>query len=233
VQEAEVRDEIDDLLLAPVAAPGGPVCRQPLRPQRLLVALRVRAGREQEHDFPGRCLAGIDERPHPPRDVSSLREPPVCLTLAVRRLVGDEQLDRRREQRVGEAAGRLERLEARAELGTEELVHDREHLRARAVVLRQREHARARIAPLAEHLDVRVAEAVDRLELVADEEELLAAHELDELALQAVGVLELVDHDRAEAPAHAVPKRLVPAEQVAACSTAASASPKPAKRSLP
>ena len=37
------------------------------------------------------------------------------------------------------------------------------------------EHAARRLAALAEDLDVGVAEAVDRLELVADEEEILAS----------------------------------------------------------
>ena len=49
--------------------------------------------------------------------------------------------------------------------------------------------------------DVGVPEAVDRLELVADEEELRLGRpqQVDDLRLQAVRVLELVDEDRAEA----------------------------------
>ena len=47
-----------------------------------------------------------------------------------------------------------------------------------------------------------MAEAVDRLELVADEEALVipqpAGKQIDQLALQPVRVLELVDHDRPE-----------------------------------
>ena len=94
-----------------------------------------------------------------------------------------------------------------------------EHLRPRAVVLGEREHAARLLAPLAEDLDVGVAEAVDGLELVADEEELLPVRALgeqvDDLALEPVRVLELVDHDRAEAPALALPHGRVVAEQVA------------------
>jgi hypothetical protein len=52
------------------------------------------------------------------------------------------------------------------------VVHGGEHLRARAVVLRQRQALRRRRAPLPEHLDVGVAEAVDRLEFIADVEHL-------------------------------------------------------------
>ena len=72
-------------------------------------------------------------------------------------------------------------------------------------------------APLAEDLHVRVPEAVDRLELVADEEPLGvgAGEEIHELALEPVGVLELVDHDRAEAQLLALPQRLVLPQQVA------------------
>jgi len=62
-----------------------------------------------------------------------------------------------------------------------------------------------------------VAEAVDRLELVADEEQLGLRHaqQLDELALKRVGVLELVDHDRAETQSFALADRLVVAQEVA------------------
>src|SRR5262249_20598150 len=71
-----------------------------------------------------------------------------------------------------------------------------------AVVRWQRQPPRRGRAPLAEDLDVRVPEAVDRLELVANIEDLLlgaACEQVDHLALQRVRVLELVDHERAEA----------------------------------
>ena len=92
-----------------------------------------------------------------------------------------------------------------------------EHLGARAVVLGQREHAADLLAALAEDLDVRVPEAVDRLELVADEEELavLARQQVDQFALEAVRVLELVDHDRAEPPAFALSDLVVLPEELA------------------
>ena len=91
-----------------------------------------------------------------------------------------------------------------------------EHLGPRAVVLGQREHAADLLAPLAEDLDVRVPEAVDRLELIADEEDLgvLVREQVDELALEPVRVLELVDHDRAEAPALALAELGVVAQQL-------------------
>src|SRR5262249_53297549 len=59
-------------------------------------------------------------------------------------------------------------------------------------------------------------EAVDRLELVADEEPLasLSGDEVDQLALEPVRVLELVDHDRAEPKLLALANRLVVAQKV-------------------
>ena len=106
------------------------------------------------------------------------------------------------------------------EVAAEEVVDHGEDFWARAVVHRQRQHAGARcLAPLAENLHVRVTEAVDRLELVADEETLAisarAGDELDQLALQTVCVLELVDHDRAETQLFALADRYVVAQQIA------------------
>ena len=109
-----------------------------------------------------------------------------------------------------EVAGRRQRLELLAELGAEVVVDDRQHLGPRAVVARQRQQRLRTRPPLAEHLHVGVPEAVDRLELVADEEALRvgSGQQVDELALEPVRVLELVDHDRAEAQLLALAQRL-------------------------
>jgi hypothetical protein len=126
--------------------------------------------------------------------------PPVRAGVRVGALVGDEQLHRVPEDRIGELTGCRERLELVAELAAEEVVDRGQDLRPGAVVPRQREPAAGRLAPLAEDRDVRVPEAVDRLELVADREDLgVLGEQVDQLALQTVRVLELVDHDRAEA----------------------------------
>ena len=200
VQEPEVREQVDDLLLAEVAPPRRAIRPQPRPAQLLLVPLRVGAGGEEQDDLARLGVAVVDELLDALRDVLRLRAPPVDVRARVRRLVGDEQLDGRAEHGVGELARRVERLELVAELAGEELVHDREHLRPRAVVLGQRQNLRRRRPALAEDLHVRVAEPVDRLELVADEEDVgVRAHQVDQLALQAVRVLELVDHDRREA----------------------------------
>ena len=97
------------------------------------------------------------------------------------------------------------------------MVDRSEHLGTRAVVEREGQERVRRRAPLPEDAHVRVPEPVDRLELVADEEDLGhgAGEEVDQLALEPVRVLELVDHDRAEAQLLALPDRVVVPEQVA------------------
>jgi hypothetical protein len=70
--------------------------------------------------------------------------------------------------------------------------------------------------PLAKDRDVGVPEAVDRLELVADREDVgVLGQQVDQLALEPVRVLELVDHDRAEAQGLLRADRLVVAQEVA------------------
>ena len=61
VQQPQVGEEVDDLLLAEVAAAGRAVGRQAELAQRLLVELGVGAGREEEHDLARRRLARVDE----------------------------------------------------------------------------------------------------------------------------------------------------------------------------
>ena len=200
LQEPQVREQVDHLLAAVVVAACRAEGRQIERAQLLLVQARVGTGGKEEDDLARRGLAGVDDLAQPPRDVLRLGLAPVDAGVRIRRLVGDEQLDRGAEGRVGEAAGRGQRLERGAEVGGEQVVDDLEHLWPRAVVLRQGEHPAGLLAPLAEDLDVGVAEAVDRLELVADEEQLLAGEQVDRIALEAVRVLELVDHDRAQPP---------------------------------
>jgi len=80
-----------------------------------------------------------------------------------------------------------------------------------------RQHGLRGAPPVSEHGDVRVPEAVDRLELVADDEDVLVVthrKQVDELALESVGVLELVHHDQAESQLRLLAYGLVVAEQV-------------------
>src|SRR5206468_3435440 len=105
----------------------------------------------------------------------------------------------------------------RAPQAVEERVNEREDLGPRAEVGRQREAAGGggvaglrsaqRLLALSEQPDVGVAEAVDRLPGIPDEEQVpLAPEKVEKLALEAVGVLEFVDHQipqpRAEAGAN-------------------------------
>ena len=120
------------------------------------------------------------------------------------------------EDGVGELARGRQRLEPLAELAAEQVVDRGEHLRPRAVVAAEREPAAGRLAPLAEDGHVRVPEAVDRLELVPDREDVrVLGQQVDQLALEAIRVLELVDHDRAEAQRLLRPDRVVVAQKVA------------------
>ncbi len=183
MEQAQVREQIDDLLLAEVPAPGSPVRRQPLRAQGVLVRLRARARREQQHDVARCAVPALDQLGHAACHVPGLAAPPRHTVLAAGALIRDEHLDRWPEDRVGEAGGGLERREVLTELGGEQVVHDLQHLRPGAVVARQGEHAARLGPPLPEDGDVGVAEPVDRLELVADEEEVVTRDEVDQLAL--------------------------------------------------
>jgi hypothetical protein len=134
------------------------------------------------------------------------------------RLVGDEQLDRMAENRIGELRRRRQRLEVVSERVGEEMVDRVEDLRARPIVLCQREQAWRLRASLTEDLEVGMPEPVDRLELVADREhlgEIRMRNEVDHLALEPVRVLELVDHDHAEPEPGRFANVLVVAKQIA------------------
>ena len=143
VQEAQVREQVDDLLLPEVAAAGRAEGRQALAPQRLLVALRVGARREQHDDLARVGLARVDELAHAARDPLRLARPPVLARSGEARLVGDEQLDRVPEHGIGELGRGGERLVLVAERVAEEVVDRGEHLRAGAVVPGQGEQALA------------------------------------------------------------------------------------------
>ena len=172
MEEAQVREEICDLLLPEVPAAGRAIRREREPAELLLVDLGIRAGGEEHDDLARYGLAGVDQLAHPRRNRPGLAATPVLTAVAVARLVGDEELDRMAEDRVRELGGRGERLEVVPERPGEQVVHGGEHLRARPVVAPQAQEIRRLLAALPEDLDVRVPEAVDRLELVADREHL-------------------------------------------------------------
>ncbi len=199
VKEAQVREQVEHLLLAEVAAAGRSIGRQADRAQLVLEHVRVRARREEEDDVTRCRLATRAELVHAARERLRLAAAPRRACALVALLVGDEELDGRAGGRIREAPRGHERAEVLAELGREQLVDDGEELRSRAVVPRERQDALGALAPLLEHVHVGMPESVDRLKLVADEEQLLRIEQVDQLALEAIRVLELVDHHRPEA----------------------------------
>jgi hypothetical protein len=104
VQQAQVREQVDHLLLPEVAAPGRAVRRQAHAAQLLLVPLGVRSGGEEQHDLSRRSVARVDELSHAPRDRPGFAAPPVDAAPAVAGLLGDQELDRVAEDRVRELA---------------------------------------------------------------------------------------------------------------------------------
>ena len=218
VEEAEIGEEIRDLLLPEVVAARRAEGREADGAQLLLEPLGVGAGGEEHDDLARRCHACVHELAHPPGDVPRLGAAPVDARLGGRRLVGDEQLERVPQRGDVRTLRGLEPLELVAELSAEELVHRREHLGPRPMVSRQGEHGRRGAAPLAKDGDIGMPKAVDRLELVADDEEIgvrSLAQEVEQLGLQPVRVLELVDHDRAKPLPLAGADRRIVAKQVA------------------
>ena len=122
----------------------------------------------------------------------------------VRRRRDQVQLDRRLVDRPHRAQ-RVRRIEiALVEALAEDVPDDGQQLGARAVAPRQRQARRGALAPRAEELDVGVAEAVDGLARVADEDPLAVGPDerVEQPALQAVRVLELVHEHEVEALAH-------------------------------
>jgi hypothetical protein len=111
---------------------------------------------------------------------------------------GGSRADARCPGVVAPCAQLLELDEALFEDG----VYGLQQRRAAAEVERQREARVVRaklVAALAEQPHVGVAKAVDRLELVADSQQVATIERAQDRQLAAIGVLELVDHQHVEA----------------------------------
>ena len=216
-QERQVGDPVADLLLRPVAAAADHVGAQALLLERLLVEAQ-RARRADEDDDVALRAARVDLGAEPVRDRARLgaapglrrerREPELLGALVPARGLDREQLDGGRPGRIGLEQPQLlgrpagdERREALAQQRPDRRVDDRQDLLARPEVDGEAADTLAvqRVAPGTEDPHVGMAEAVDRLRLVADGEEVAALERLEHVELQPVRVLELVDHDEGEA----------------------------------
>ena len=114
------------------------------------------------------------------------------------------ELDRRLRDRL-DRTQRVRWLEvALVEALAEDVADHRQQLGSRAIAAGQGEAQRGGLAPRAEELDIGVAEAVDRLAGVAHEDPLAVGPDegVQQTALQAVRVLELVHEHEIEALAY-------------------------------
>ena len=164
VEKAEVGEQVDHLLLAEVAAAGGTVGLEPRLAQLILVVLGVRPAPRRGTISPALASPESTKPSHGGR-CAGPRRGASASGAGVARLVGDEQLDRGPENRIGKAPGGASGWNS-DRTRSKKVVDRRKHLGPRAVVLRERKHAARLFAPLAEDLDVGVAKTVDGLELV-------------------------------------------------------------------
>ena len=132
-------------------------------------------------------------------------------------LVGEQQLDQRGLFTAFLARGDQRRVGIPEALA-EDAVDRRDQRGAAAEVVGQRDRGPLGVQPaaaLAEDLHLGVAEAVDRLQLVADGEEVVALQQLQQRELAAVGVLELVHHQQLDALRPRAAHPLVALQQIA------------------
>ena len=90
VQQAQVGEQVDDLLLAEVALARRAVGRQAGGAELLLVPLGVGSGGEEQDDLPRSGVAGGDEVTDAPSNRARLAAPPVDVGSRVRRLLSHE-----------------------------------------------------------------------------------------------------------------------------------------------
>ena len=227
--------QVGHLLLGPVAAPADHVRGDAALLESALVEAHARGRAEQQHDVAPLPSALRRELLDPLRQEARLGGPPGSgavhrgpkgivdaerLVPAFLVLVGHEQLDaRRRSRRIRTCPVVLaQRLEVSAPGLLKATVDRLEHLAAAAEVDRDalRPAGLDRGVPVAaEHADVRVAKAVDRLALVPDPKQVVALELSEQLVLERIGVLELVDEHVGESLGVLEAQALVGREQVA------------------
>ena len=244
-QRGQVRAQVGHLLLGPVAAASQHVGGDAAVLQRALVHAHVGGGAQQHHAVGvgerapragqvsdplgqqarlGRPPDGRLRGAQPVAEGLGLAAVPVAgrepLLPALLVAVGDQQLDARVGPRrlVARTRALDERVEVLAPEAPEGQVDRVQDLAAAAEVHRHPlgPALRARLGQVAaEDAHVGVAEAVDRLALVADAEQVAALQQSQQLVLERVGVLELVDHHVREALAVLVADAGMGLEQVA------------------
>ena len=195
---------------------------QALLVERALVGLEVAERAQQHHHVSRPRRAALHESRHPLGQHARLGRSPAHGPVPSA-LVAQQQLDRwplvalaaiLRPARAGRPVGfgRHERPVVLAESPREHRVYPVQQGWAAAEVTHQREAPTGGVRQLAparrgelratgaEQAHVGVPEPVDRLQLVADREEVAAVERLQDRELARVGVLELVHHQHLEAP---------------------------------
>ena len=203
-EEAQVRERV--LHLLPLEEAQAPVdaVRDPRREERVLDHPRLRVRPVEDGDLAPREAVA--------RERLDLLRHPVRFVAVGLRLVDAQRLAlaRRRPQVLAEPAPVVR----------DERVRGVQDVAVRAVVLFQPDHVPdLELALEVGHVaDVRAAEPVDRLVVVAHREEgiLLPGEELQPLVLQPVRVLELVDEDVPEARLIVSAQHLVPLQELVA-----------------
>ena len=209
-QQREIGAQVAHLLRAVEAAAELAVRRQADVLERGGIRGCVARGAQQDRDV-ARCdAAAVDELAQAAGERDRLE---LARRARAHRPLGaghEVQLDRRLVDRP-DRPQRVRRIEvALVEALAEDVPDDRQQLGPRAVAPRQRQARCGTLAPRAEELDVGVAEAVDGLARVADEDALgiRPRERVEQAALQAVRVLELVHEHEVEALAHGRADRL-------------------------
>ena len=191
-QRAQIRDQVDDLGMGPVAATADHVGRNPELLERPLVGPQVRR-RAREHDDVARRGAGVDQLLHPGRPAPAPR--PAATAPRARPAVPTPHPSRRSaarpsgHRRAGPsrpARNGVKRSPNTLREGGVERVEDLATASGSSIVSVACAPLRRELLPPAfEQRHVGMAEAVDRLERVADREQVRARNRLDQLELHA------------------------------------------------
>ena len=217
-EHAQVGEQVFDLLALPVARRRRRACARPCCCERPLVhgdvaRARAAARRPRRRAPPRRRqlrhAAGRAAAPRPGararraaarrRSPAARRQPPPSRPSAVSSSSTSASAVAGVPSARAAAAARREAREALLEDGADRRPPAAGRLRKLRVSARLAPRREQQLGALAEDRHLGVPEAVDRLELVPDGEQVLALERAQDLELAAVGVLELVHHQQLEA----------------------------------